>query len=416
MIRSLSIDGNPGGRNQGFTIGDSHSSSSKSVHASRHVGVGLTSDDGAGIEDTGASTRGPMHTVDADALETFGRRAMTACGTPTTTAEHVAASLVDADLVGHTSHGVVRLPTYASSIDEGATDPTATPVVESAGPFHQLRGGAAFGQLVGREAVDLLVETAADRGVGVVGIRDSGHLGRIGEWAERVAAEGFLFAGWVNLQGGAQRIAPHGSADRRLGTNPLTFAVPAFGALPFDPVYDGATSQVAHGKIIEREGSGDRLPEEWTIAASGEPVERAAEFEDGEGALLPLGGRTTGYKGFGLATMVELFAATVGDGPVPTEPEQEWTGNGGAFLAIDPACFTTPADMERRLAGLAEHLRSADTIDGATDEVMLPGEPEYRTREHRTTAGIPLRETVVGNLQDLAAEYDIADSLPPAVR
>ncbi len=355
-----------------------------------------------------------MPTVAADALESFARDALTARGVPDDTAGAVAESLVDADLAGHTSHGVVRIPWYADAVRTGEIKPDAEPTVEPAGACHQVAGGAAFGQLVGRRAVETLVDATADRGIAAVGVRDSGHLGRIGEWAERVAAEGYLFASWLNLQGGAQRIAPHGTADRRLGTNPITFGVPAFGALPFDPVYDGATSQVAHGKVIERDGSGERLPGAWTVTRSGDPVERAADFEAGDGALLPLGGRETGYKGFGLATMAELFAAVVGNGPVATEPDQEWRGNGAAFLAVDPAVFTTPDTVATRVQALAEHVRSADPIDD--ERVLLPGQKEHETRERRLEQGVPVSETVTGALGDLASELGTDVTLPAALR
>ena len=352
-----------------------------------------------------------MPIVSVDELRSFARRAVEAYGAEPETAATVARSLVSADLVGHSSHGVVRVPYYAGQAAEGSLDPMATPTVETAGSFHQIVGGAAFGQLTGRRGVELLIETTKQRGVGVVGIRDSGHLGRVGEWAERVTGEGLLFASWVNLQGGSQRIAPDGTADRRLGTNPITFGVPTFDALPFDLVYDGATSQVAHGKIIERDGSAERLPEAWTITDSGDPVERAADFEDGMGAMLPLGGRESGYKGFNLATMTELFAAIVGDGPVSTEESQHWAGNGAAFIAIDPAIFTTREEVSVRVEALAEYLRSAEPIEGE-NEVLLPGEPEYRTARRRRNEGIPIEDAVADSLQQLAEDLEIVDVLP----
>lgn len=355
-----------------------------------------------------------MATTDIEALKSFATRAVEAYGAPPEIAETVAQSLVSADLVGHSSHGVVRIPYYAELAAEGSLDPEATPSVESAGSFHQIVGGAAFGQITGHRAVETLIESATNQGVGIVGIRDSGHLGRIGEWAERVTDEGLLFMSWVNLQGGAQRIAPHGTADRRLGTNPITFGVPSFGALPFDLIYDGATSQVAHGKIVERDGSGETLPTSWTITDSGEPVEHADDFEHGVGALLPLGGRETGYKGFNLSLLTELFAAIVGDGPVSTEPDQNWQGNGGAFIAIDPEMFTTRQEISVRVEALSEHVRSAEPI--ADGEVLLPGEPEYRTaREHRDR-GIPVENAVADDLRELAAELDIEFALPQSLR
>ncbi|MFC6614708.1 Ldh family oxidoreductase [Halopenitus salinus] len=356
-----------------------------------------------------------MHTVSPDSLEAFAQVAIEGCGAPSGIAETVARSLVSADLVGHSSHGVVRLPYYAAQIDDGALDPSAMPELEEAGPFHRIDGGGAFGQVTGRRAVELVTETAAERGVGIVGVHDSGHLGRIGEWADIVTDEGYLFASWVNLHGGAQRIAPHGTADRRLGTNPITFGVPSFGALPFDPIYDAATSQIAHGKIIERDGSGERLPEDWTITETGEPVEYAADFENEVGALLPLGGIETGHKGFGLATMTELFAAIIGGGAVATEAEQNWAGNGAAFVAIDPTAFTTREAVAERVSGLARFLRSAEPIEEG-GEVLLPGEPEYRTARDRRESGIPLEDAVVENLREIAEDLGVRASLPEPLR
>lgn len=355
-----------------------------------------------------------MPVVEAQPLESFARRALESYHAPPETAAIVAASLVEADLTGHSSHGVVRIPYFADDLAAGRIDATAEPAVESAGAFHQVVGGAAPGQLVGQRAVGRLLEGTTENGVAAVGIRDSGHLGRIGEWAERVTAEGLLFASWVNLQGGSQRVAPPGTADRRLGTNPTTFGVPTFDALPFDLVYDGATSQVAHGKIVERDGSGARLPDDWTITESGEPVTYAEAFERGEGALLPLGGRATGHKGFGLAVLTELFAGIVGDGPVSTNEHQDWNGNGAAFVAVDPTVFSTREAIERRVAGLADHLRSATPIDG--DDVLLPGEPEYRTRRRRRENGIPIESPVAEDLRALAAERELDAHLPDALR
>lgn len=356
-----------------------------------------------------------MLTVDPDSLESFARAAIEASGATTEIAEIVARSLVSSDLVGHSSHGVVRLPYYADQIAAGTVDPTAMPSVEQTGLFHQIDGSGAFGQVTGRRAVELLLETTNEHGVGVVGIRNSGHLGRIGEWADQIADEGLLFSSWVNLQGGAQRIAPPGTADRRLGTNPITFAVPTFDALDFNLLYDGATSQVAHGKIIERDGSGETLPPAWTITESGEPVEYAADFEDQVGALLPLGGTESGHKGFGLAIMAELFASLVGDGPVSTEESQDWAGNGAAFLAIDPSVFTTREAITTRVEALVKYLRSAEPITD-DEEVILPGEPEHRTARERRDQGIPIEDAVADNLETVATDRDVEDVLPPAFR
>ena len=360
-----------------------------------------------------------MISVDVGDLETFARTSLQQFVDDEDDARAIAASLVGSDLAGHRSHGVLRVPSYANMVERGWLNPSAEPTLERESPTTaRLDARRAFGQLVGRRAVELLTEKARAEGVATVGISDSGHLGRIGEWADAVASEGLCFAAFVNLEGGAQRIAPPGSADRRLGTNPVAFALPTFDALPFEIVLDMATSQVAHGKIIERDGSEKTLPESWTIETTGEPVDVAAAFEDGVGALLPVGGRDTGHKGYGLAVIAELFAATMGGGSVSTDPEQGWNGNAATFVAIDPERFTDRETMADNVTALRAHLRSADpTDDYETDtnepyDVLLPGESEYRTARKYRRNGVPFPEQVLESLRTFAVERDIEDVLP----
>jgi uncharacterized oxidoreductase len=150
-------------------------------------------------------------------------------------------------------------------------------------------------------------------------------------------------------------------------------------------------------------------------------VDSAADFEHGVGGLLPLGGRETGHKGFGLAVMAELFAALIGDGPVASEACQQWVGNGATFIAIDPTIFVTSEMIEERVAALVAHLRSAERIDGETDEngkpdVLLPGGPEHRTKQRRRDEGIPVSDPVAADLRTLADALNIVPSLPNALR
>lgn len=245
---------------------------------------------------------------------------------------------------------------------------------------------------MGRELVKLLLAKGAD-GQGVVGVRNATHLGRIGEWAERVADEGLLFAAFVNTGGIAQTVAPPGSADRKLATNPIAFRIPTYGALPFSFVVDFATSQVAHGKITKRATSGEALPTAWTTTADGTPVRDAEAFEYGAGALLPLGGRASGHKGFGLAVVAKLFAGLLGDASVAGS-EDPGGLNAATFISIDPMAFTTETRAADRLETLVTHLRDADQHgdvpvgDAAMgDELLLPGEVEkqmYREQGSRS--------------------------------
>jgi len=361
-----------------------------------------------------------MPHVPRETLESYVAGLVDALGAPARIADQVAASLVDADSHGHSSHGIVRVPFYAGLIEDGTIDPGATPVtVLAEGPLGQVDGRRAYGQVVGRHATDLATERASDHGVGVVGIRRATHLGRVGEWAERAASDGYLFAALLNSGAGFQTVAPAGSADRRLSTNPLGFGVPTFDALPFPIVYDAATSQVAGGKIRERALTGEPLHEDWVVTETGESVTDAGAYLDGEGALRPLGGESAGHKGFGLAVVAELFAGMVGDGIVQGMDHGVWSGNVTAFLAVDPRRFADEGALAEKVAVLASHLRDADSEEaipvGAAakgDEHLLPGEAEYRAADRADREGVPVKPDTARELRAIAVEHGIEDAVP----
>jgi uncharacterized oxidoreductase len=354
--------------------------------------------------------------VDPDRLDAAARTLLAATGAPEPTARAVAASLVDADLRGHGSHGVIRVPLYAAKVADGALDPTAAPTVEhDGGATVRLDGHDAFGQVVGREAVRLLGERAADHGVAAVGVRDATHLGRVGEWAERVADAGLCFAAFVNSQGGGYNVAPAGSATRLLSTNPVCFGAPTFDALPFDVVLDVATSQVAHGKVRAKAWTGASIPVGWAVDDAGDPYTDAEAFEAGAGgAQLPLGGTVSGYKGTGLAVVAELFAGIFGDGLVAGERAAERSNNAALLVALDPLRFTTRAGVERRVRALAAHLDGADYDAGPSpgaaargDRFVLPGRPEHETAVERRETGVPVDDAVADRLRALADDLGV---------
>jgi uncharacterized oxidoreductase len=363
-----------------------------------------------------------MPTIDADALEGFIADLVSATGADDDVAAQVAESLVLANLRGHESHGVRRLPMYWEwSREEGdvamPVSPESRPELRDiSATSAQVDGQNAYGQAVGRTATDELVDLARDAGVAVVGIRDASHLGRIGEWAERVAGADLLFGAFVNAQGG-RLVAPPGSAQRRFSTNPLGFGVPTFDGLEHPIVLDIATSQVAHGKVRERIPEDEPLEGAWTVRDDGTSVTDAAAFTPGgEGALLPLGGREAGYKGFGLAMIAELFGSIVGDGLVASESTRS-QGNAAMFVALDPTLFTTREAVAERVANLATYIHdtefSSDVPAGAAaigDEALLPGEAEYRKTDDRLQQGIPLPDADAAELLDLASELGVTPS------
>lgn len=348
-------------------------------------------------------------------LQTYVSDLLVALGTPPELATPISESLVDANSRGHSSHGVIRASFYAGLIEDGVITPDATPrVTNETGALGSIDGRTAFGQVVGRLAVESTVERAREHGVAVTGINRGTHLGRVGEWGERAAQEGMLFAAFVNSGGKFQTVAPAGSATRRLSTNPIVFAVPTFEELPFPIVLDMATSQVAGGKIRERAANDEELPEGWVVEEDGTSVADPQRFLDGDGALQPAGGDISGYKGHGLAVVTELFAGLVGSGPIQGESVESWTGNVATFLCIDPRRFTDEKTICEKLRTFRDHLQAAEPSDsiplgpaGYGERALLPGEPEYRNAQESDQHGVPVKEGVAGKLAELASEHGV---------
>lgn len=364
-----------------------------------------------------------MPTIDPANLAGYATELLVALGTPREHATRVADSLVASDLRGHASHGTMRIPWYERMRDAGELSVTASPTVEREGPVVRVDGRGGFGQLAGRPAVDALVEAAVDHGVATAGVVDAAHLGRMGEWAERAAAAGVMVTIYSNTQGGTATVAPPGSATRTLSTNPIAVGVPTFDAAAFDVVLDMATSQVANGKIRARGAAGGDVPPEWTVTADGGSVSDPEAFDDGLGAALPLGGRTSGYKGFGLSVVSELFAGTVSDGLVGGQRESDWPSNAAAFLAVDPTAFTSVEAHEARVEALRGRIRAAAFSPdvpmgpGAKPEFgCLPGEPEYRLAMDRLAEGVPMPDRTAAELDELADRHDVVDAVPAALR
>jgi uncharacterized oxidoreductase len=362
-----------------------------------------------------------MPTIDSSALTAFTERLVAATGASDAVAEQMARSLVGADLRGHHSHGVRRLPAkYYPEIGMGRIEPTAEPELrERTALSATVDGRLAFGHVAGRQAIDAAVERAEANGVGLVGLRNVSHIGRVGEWGERAADRGMLFLAFV-CNPGSRYVAPAGSAHRRLSTNPVVLGSPSFGELPFPLVLDIATSQVAHGKIRHRAASGSELPEEWVATRSGESLLDARAFEEeGEGAILPLGGFTAGHKGFGLSAMSELLASIVSDGYTSGQDDDVW-GNQAMFVAVDPTVHTSLEKNRERVREFAAYLRATDYSapfsagDVALgDTALLPGEAEHVRLTERLEAGVPISDADAALLCELADELGV--DAPPAL-
>ncbi|GJE47495.1 Hydroxycarboxylate dehydrogenase B [Methylobacterium tardum] len=334
--------------------------------------------------------------ISADRLSAYVRDIFVREGCAEAEAERIGRFLVAANLTGHDSHGVVRVTRYVEWLRSGEVEAGRTPeIITDAPSFALLDAQYGFGQTAGPFATDLGIAKAKETGVAIVALRHAGHLGRIGEWAERAAAAGLISIHFVNVAG-SLLVAPFGSVERRFSTAPFSAGFPVPGADPI--ILDFATSAVAEGKVLVASRGGKPLPEGALIEPDGslsadpatlfgplEGVER--DNQRGAGAIRAFGE----HKGSGLALICELLAgAFTGSGAAG--PGKRRICNGMLSIYVMPEAFGTENALAAEARTYLDFFKSAKPMPGA--EVLLPGEPERRMRAERLADGVPLPEPV----------------------
>jgi uncharacterized oxidoreductase len=345
-----------------------------------------------------------MPTLPATQLEQLTVTIFERLGAPRENAATVAKHLVEANLAGHDSHGVIRVPQYFELIREGKLKPAGTmQVTREMGSAAMVDGSAGFGQVIGRDAMLLAIKIAQSGAIGAVTVRNCHHTGRIGTYTQMAAEAGLVGLAMVNSGGGGQAVAPFGGTGRRLSTNPISIAAPTGG--PFPVVLDMASSIAPEGKVRTYYQAGKQLPAGWTIDAEGNPTTDPNHFYGTpSGALLPLGG-SAGHKGFALGFMIDVLAgALTGAGscqPGPTTP-----GDGMLAIAIDVRQFGPLAAFQDRVAQLSAHVKSSPTAAGV-ERIYVPGEVEAVRREQRLREGIAVEPSLWKQIEAICRGLEI---------
>lgn len=346
-----------------------------------------------------------MPTIPHQRLRSFARRLLFAGGAAAEEADIVADSLAGANLRGHDSHGVMRIPFYLARLRDGGLQPGAVLRIERETPAVLLcDGGWGFGQVLSRRLMTRLMEMAEKTGVACGTLRRSTHIGRLGEYAEMAAERGMTALICANTHGAAQRVAPVGGKRPRLGTNPLCIGVPGGEAGPF--VFDIGTSATAEGKVRVKKIAGEPVPDGWILDPDGRPTRDPKQlYGDPPGTILPMGG-SQAYKGFGLAFMIETLCGGLSGGPCAHPDPPPPVGNCAVFIVMSPLSFAGSEHLAGEVVGLERYVRSVPRIEGA-GQITLPGDPERKTMAARLETGIPLDEGNWKALTDLAHELGV---------
>ena len=314
----------------------------------------------------------------------------------------VAENLVMANLLGHDSHGVGMIPRYVAALLEGGLTANQHAKVRlDTGALLSLDGGQGYGQVIGLEAMELAIERARRHGSCVMTLANSHHLGRIGHWAEMAVAQGLVSIHFANVISHA-RVAAHGGADARFGTNPMCVGIPLPGEPPF--LLDMATSAVAQGKMRVAHNKGEKVAPGLLIDDRGNPTDdpRYAVVPP-LGAILPFGG----HKGYGVALACELLGGALSGGGTwhYGESRKQRVLNGMLAIVIDPAKLGAEVFAAESRQFL-DWLRQSRVAPGF-DRVRIAGEPERESRARREREGIPVDETTWAEIQAAGARLKL---------
>jgi hydroxycarboxylate dehydrogenase B len=305
-----------------------------------------------------------------------------AAGTPEDIAEHVANSLVMANLMGHDSHGVIRVPRYCEQIADGSIKPAVRPeLLQETATTATVSGMWGFGQMVAKVGAQVAIRKASEANLAVVTLVQQNHIGRLGEWSAMMADAGMIgmvvTGGWRSPLVGA---APFGGAARLLGTNPYSFAIPT-GHRDIVLV-DFATTIVAEGKIQFARAKGTPLPTGAILDKDGNPSTNANDYYDG-GVMLP----AAGHKGYSLSLVADLLSLLAG----AELHGRDWNRVGTFMLAVKVEAFRPLAEFKDAVDARLDDVKAVPPAVGF-QEVLIPGEPEMRAKAQREREGIGVPE------------------------
>lgn len=353
-----------------------------------------------------------MITIQSQKLIDFVADIFGHAGSSAAEAKRIGTYLVTANLTGHDSHGVIRVPVYMRWRNTGNIVPDReVKLLVDTPSLAVIDGCFGYGQTVGPQAVAIGIEKCKAAGLAAITLRNSGHIGRIGDWAEMAAAEGLISIHFVNAAGSIL-VAPYGGVDRRLSTAPYCVGIPRVGKPPI--VLDFATSLVAEGKVLVASRGGKKLPKGALISPEGElsedplqlygpyDAEGARDHAKGHGAIRAFGD----HKGSGLALVCELLGGALSGNGATSSPRK--FSNGMFAIYLDPKRVDVDQFFDGEITRYVDYFKASKPIEGQGG-VLVPGEPEARMRAERTQNGVPLPDETWAAITATARDVGIGE-------
>lgn len=329
-------------------------------------------------------------------------------------AAQVAARLVNANLTGHDSHGVGMIPAYVEGILTGQLLPDADiEVVKDNGPFLLIDGNRGFGHVIAEKALNMAIARAKANHFALLSLRNSFHLGRLGDWGAMAGEAGYICIIYANVQSERPLVAPFGGSDARFVTNPYCTAIPATEKHPMF-LLDMATSTIAMGKARVADLSGKQVPEGSVLDPQGNPTtDPSVMFSVPTGSLTTFGQ----HKGFGLALLGDLLGGSLSGGGAYL-PEREVSGrivNNMMAILIDPNVFGSAEDFGIDMDRYTDWVKASPPAKGF-DGIQMPGDPERKSASDRRANGIPLDAGTIDQLIATAQRVSVPEADIAALR
>lgn len=345
-----------------------------------------------------------------ESIKQFAIDALSLFGCSLEESRIVATHLLDANLAGHDSHGIGMLPLYGEQILNGDLIPDQTPLLnEPEGATVSVDARRGFGHRMALLALDHAMKLVPTHRMALLAMKNSGHVSRVGTYSEYCAARGYVSIHFVNVVGHAPIVSPFGAAQSGFSTNPISMAMPVNGKA--EPLLDFATSTVAFGKVRVASNKGETMPPGCLLDEHGmETLDPSPMAEHRQGSLAAFGA----HKGSGLGIFVELLAgALASDHTVASMPNlPSGVINNMLSIIIDPAALDDPESVANRTLAFTDFIKNR-TPARNVDDVLLPGEPEKKSRIERGKSGIPLDQTTIQQIDDIVEKFQAdKNSLP----